>query len=159
MLVSRFVVGTFVFFFLFFNFFCYAFIYCVLVFPTSLVHIRYCLISVFIFSVVHHYHCTRRFVSFALHLFVHNVRSRFSSRVTHVGSIRGPLLLQVPLAIACPSCSHIRERWWAIAHLIHVLGVSSSRLIQTHSLLCFYLLLFLPFFLCLFLYFHKKRLS
>lgn len=85
--------------FFFFNFFCYAFIYCVLVFPTSLVYIRYCLISVFIFSVVHHYHCTRRFVSFALHLFVHNVRSRFSSRVTRWFH---------PWAVVTPSSSRYR---------------------------------------------------
>lgn len=147
------------FFFWFFNFFCYAFIYCVLVFPTSLVYIRYCLISVSIFSVVHHLplYSSIRFLRFAP-LRPQRPVAVFLSRYTLVPSVgrcysKFLSLSRVPRALISGNGDERLRISYML--LVYLLLVSSKR----HSLLCFYLLLFLPFFLCLFLYFHKKRLS
>lgn len=146
MLVSRFVVDTFVFFFIFFNFFCYAFIYCVLVFPTSLVYIRYCLISVSIFSVVHHYHCTSsiRFLRFAP-LRPQRPVAVFLSRYTLVPSVgrcysKFLSLSRVPRALISGNGDERLRISYML--LVYLLLVSSKRTLFCAFIYCFFFLSF-----------------
>lgn len=126
-----------------FCFFCYAFVYCVLVFPTSLEFIRHCLITVSIFSVVHY-----------LTLSVASFLSLCTSSPTTSG--RGfPLVALVPSwAVVTPSSSRCR-----VSLVLSCPGMvmrdcvshtqSSSCLLSSSicAFLFLFLLLSLPFFL------------
>lgn len=144
MLVSRFVVGTFV-FFLFFIFYFLLLRFHILRPGISHIVSIYPLLPYLGFDLLCSPSlplCTRRFVSFALHLFVHNVRSRFSSRVTrwfHPWAVVTPsssrycvsLVLSYPGTVMSDCASHTCS--WCIFFSFHPNALSFVLLSITFS--------------------------